>query len=73
MGHWLVHIHVHDNDGLDDTHWAIGRGTIDFEPFYAAIKQHGPQATLSLEVEDKMEVKMNDLRKLVAYFASKQQ
>jgi sugar phosphate isomerase/epimerase len=73
MGNWLFHIHLHDNDGIDDTHWAIGRGTIDFELFYAAIQQHGPQATISLEVEDTMEVKMNDLRKLVAYFASKQQ
>jgi hypothetical protein len=30
--------------------------------------QHVPQATISLEVEDKMEVKMADLRKLATYF-----
>jgi sugar phosphate isomerase/epimerase len=67
----LFHIHLHDNDGTSDNHWSIGRGTIDFEPFYAAIMQHVPQATLSLEVEDTMEVKLRDLRKLAAYFASK--
>jgi sugar phosphate isomerase/epimerase len=73
MGNWLFHIHLHDNDRTGDNHWSIGRGTIDFEPFYAAIIQHVPQSTIALEVEDKMEVKIRDLRKLVAYFASKQQ
>ena len=68
----LFHIHLHDNDRTGDNHWSIGRGTIDFEPFYAAIMRHVPKATISLEVEDKMDVKMGDLRKLAAHFASKQ-
>jgi len=67
----LFHIHLHDNDRTRDSHSSIGRGTIDFEPFYAAIMQHVSQATISLEVEDKMEVQMGDLRKLAARFASK--
>lgn len=71
MDRRLFHIHLHDNDGTGDTHWPIGRGTIDFEPFYAAIMRHAPQATISLEVEDKMEVKMDDLRKLATYFAAR--
>jgi sugar phosphate isomerase/epimerase len=71
MGNRLLHIHLHDNDGTGDAHWSIGRGTIDFEPFHAAVMQHVPNAILSLEVEDKMEVKMGDLRKLVAHFTSK--
>jgi sugar phosphate isomerase/epimerase len=68
MGQRLFHVHLHDNDGSGDKHWSLGRGTIDFEPFYAALRQQVPQATISLEVEDKMEVKMGDLRKLVARF-----
>jgi len=72
MGNRLFHIHLHDNDGTGDTHAPIGRGTIDFEPFYAAIMQQVPQATISLEVEDKMEVKMGDLCKLIAHFTSTQ-
>jgi sugar phosphate isomerase/epimerase len=71
MDNRLFHIHLHDNDRTDDSHWSIGRGTIDFEPFYTAIMRHVPQVTISLEVEDKMEVKMGDLRKLAAHFASK--
>lgn len=72
MDNWLFHVHLHDNDRTGDNHWSIGRGTIDFEPFYAEIMRHVPEATISLEVEDKMEVKMGDLRKLAAHFASKQ-
>jgi sugar phosphate isomerase/epimerase len=73
MDHRLFHIHLHDNDRTGDRHWPIGRGTIDFEPFYAALTRHVPQATLSLEVEDKMEVKMGDLRQLAAHFAPRPQ
>jgi len=71
MDQWLFHIHLHDNDRSGDHHWPLGRGTVDFESFYAAILGHVPQATISLEVEDKMEVRMGDLRRLAARFASK--
>ncbi|HEY3341268.1 MAG TPA: sugar phosphate isomerase/epimerase family protein, partial [Anaerolineae bacterium] len=71
MDQRLLHIHLHDNDGTGDSHSSIGRGTIAFEPFYTAIMQLVPQVTISLEVEDKMEVKMRDLRNLAAHFAMK--
>jgi len=70
MGKQLFHIHLHDNDRTGDKHWSIGRGTIDFESFYAAIMRHVPDVTISLEVVGAMEVKMGDLRKLAARFAS---
>jgi len=69
MDHRLFHVHLHDNDRTGDNHWPIGRGTIDFEAFYSALLRHVPQATIALEVQDTMEVKMGDLRKLVAHFA----
>ena len=72
MSNRLFHIHLHDNDRTGDHHWPIGRGTIDFERFFTAITQHAPQATLSLEVVDIMEVMMGDLRRLAARFASEQ-
>jgi sugar phosphate isomerase/epimerase len=72
MANRLCHVHLHDNDRTGDNHWSLGRGTIDFEPFYTAIMRYVPQATIALEVQDKMEVKIGDLRKLVAYFASTQ-
>jgi sugar phosphate isomerase/epimerase len=69
----LFHIHLHDNDRTGDNHWPIGRGTVDFERFYAALLQYVPEATISLEVQDRMDVKMGNLRELVAFFASKEQ
>jgi sugar phosphate isomerase/epimerase len=71
MSNRLWHIHLHDNDGTGDHHWSIGRGTIDFESFYTEVLEYSPQATLALEVEDRMEVKISDLGKLASYFASK--
>lgn len=71
MDNRLLHIHLHDNDRTGDSHRSIGRGTIDFEPFYAAIMKQAPQVTISLEVEDKMEVKMADLHNLATRFAPK--
>lgn len=68
MGKRLYHIHLHDNDGTGDSHLPIGRGTIDFEPFFAEVIQQVPQVTITLEVEDEMRVKMADLRSLTARF-----
>jgi sugar phosphate isomerase/epimerase len=71
IGHRLSHIHLHDNDGTSDSHWPIGRGTIDFEPFYTAIIKQVPHVTISLEVVDEMEVVMGDLRNLATRFTSR--
>ncbi len=30
-GKRIRHLHLHDNDGREDRHWPIGKGTIDFE------------------------------------------
>lgn len=65
----LYHVHLHDNDRSEDRHWPVGRGTIEFEPFYAALMRYAPAATISLEVEDSMEVQMEDLRRLAGRFA----
>jgi hypothetical protein len=41
---------------------------LPFLPFHEAVMRQVPQATISLEVEDEMEVKMGDLRKLAKFF-----
>jgi sugar phosphate isomerase/epimerase len=68
MAPYLRHIHLHDNDGKDDQHAALGRGTIDFESLYTALEQYTPDATISLEVEDRLEVKLASLCTLVMRF-----
>lgn len=60
----LEHVHLHDNDGEIDQHWPIGKGSIDFDSFFMALEKYAPHPTLSLEVNDEMDVKMNELRTL---------
>jgi len=35
------HYHLHDNDAKADSHWQVGKGTIDFRPVMAAVKRTG--------------------------------
>ncbi|MBN2733478.1 MAG: sugar phosphate isomerase/epimerase [Methanomicrobiaceae archaeon] len=35
----VSHFHIHDNDGLSDSHLAIGDGNIDFAPVYDKIQK----------------------------------
>jgi sugar phosphate isomerase/epimerase len=34
------HYHLHDNNGKEDSHVAVGEGTIDFEPVMKAIQKN---------------------------------
>jgi sugar phosphate isomerase/epimerase len=53
LGRRLVEVHVHDNDGKADSHWALGRGNIDFEKFFGLLNAHAPAPVLTIEVHDK--------------------
>jgi sugar phosphate isomerase/epimerase len=68
MGAHLKHVHVHDNDRKADRHWPLGKGTFDFKAFYSSIETLQSKVTLSIEVEDTTEVKINDLRKIINRF-----
>lgn len=47
-GNKLMAIHLHDNDGREDDHLAVGEGAIDWAPVFAAIKEttHNPHLVL---------------------------
>ena len=53
LGRRLVEVHLHDNDGKADSHWALGRGNIDFEKIFRLLNTHAPAPVLTLEVHDK--------------------
>jgi len=36
-----AHYHLHDNKGREDSHLALGKGTIDFEPVMKAVRKNG--------------------------------
>ena len=49
-GQRLFHLHLHDNDGLEDRHWAPGRGVIDWPAFLAKLDEMAFSGPRILEV-----------------------
>jgi sugar phosphate isomerase/epimerase len=46
----LVHCHAHDNDGLRDTHDAIGSGTLDWPQLVRTLVHSGYEGAITIEV-----------------------
>jgi len=46
----LISLHLHDNDGLEDRHWPIGRGTIDWHKVLEVLGRANPDLVLMHEV-----------------------
>lgn len=44
----VSHFHLHDNNGKDDSHLALGRGNIDFGPVFDAIERNGTPAIIEV-------------------------
>lgn len=49
LGERLAACHVHDNDATADAHLPIGQGTIEWDKYFAAVKEYAPQATQVFE------------------------
>jgi len=56
LGRHLIEVHLHDNDGKADSHWALGRGGIDFERFFHLLSEHSPVPVFTIEAHDKEDV-----------------
>jgi sugar phosphate isomerase/epimerase len=56
LGRHLVEVHLHDNDGTADSHWALGRGTIDFEKFFGLMNEQAPTPVFTIEAHDKEDI-----------------
>ncbi|MEM3137539.1 MAG: sugar phosphate isomerase/epimerase family protein, partial [Thermofilaceae archaeon] len=41
LGRKIFYVHASDNDGRDNYHWAVGRGTVDWEGAFEALRKHG--------------------------------
>lgn len=53
-------LHLHDNDGILDRHWALGKGTIDWKRVFARMKEIGYEGSGTIELrkyEDVVESK----------------
>ena len=53
LGRHLVEVHLHDNDGTADAHWALGRGNVDFEKFFRLMRKHAPAPVYTIEAHEK--------------------
>jgi sugar phosphate isomerase/epimerase len=49
-------VHLHDNDGTADSHWAIGRGRVDFEKFFGLMRKHSPVPVFTVEAHEKEDI-----------------
>lgn len=52
LGRHIVELHLHDNGGEADSHWAVGRGTVDFSKFFRLLKDHGAAPVLTVEAHE---------------------
>ena len=68
LGRHLVEVHLHDNDGTADSHWALGRGTVDFEKFFSLMNAHAPMPVFTVEAHDKddVETSLERVKQLMA-------
>ena len=49
LGPFLKQLHLHDNDGTWDNHWAIGSGKIDFEILFRFLEKNRLRPVITLE------------------------
>jgi sugar phosphate isomerase/epimerase len=67
LGNRLVEVHLHDNEGAADSHWAIGRGAVDFEKFFSLMSSRAPLPVFTIEAHDKddIQISMGRVRELI--------
>lgn len=58
----IDHIHLHDNDGTQDSHSAIGSGTIDFAAVMKAVGQNGLAPVIEVEGIDAVKASISAIR-----------
>jgi sugar phosphate isomerase/epimerase len=56
LGRHLIEVHLHDNDGTADSHWALGRGTVDIGKFFSLMNSHAPVPVFTIEAHDKVDI-----------------
>jgi sugar phosphate isomerase/epimerase len=44
----MAHVHLHDNDGKNDSHGAVGKGSVDFGPVMRAVERDRASAIVEV-------------------------
>jgi len=50
LGKRIFYLHVADNDGMKNDHWAVGRGTVDWKGVFTALGKHGFDGAVAIDV-----------------------
>jgi sugar phosphate isomerase/epimerase len=61
----IIHIHVSDNKGINDDHFGIGYGTIDYDTIAKTLKKIGYNQRVIVESCDHVTESLNKLEKLL--------
>ncbi len=56
LGRHLIEVHLHDNDGTEDSHRALGQGDVDFEKFFELMSAHAPIPVYTIEAHAKEDI-----------------
>ena len=62
----IIHIHASDNDGVDDQHFGIGEGNIDWNWFSHIIKKNGYDKSVIIESMTNVPESFQKLKQLLA-------
>jgi sugar phosphate isomerase/epimerase len=60
----MAHVHLHDNDGRNDTHDALGKGSIDLRPVLRAVERYRASAIIEVATLDGVLASMEFLGRL---------
>lgn len=53
----VKHVHIHDNNGGDDSHYTLGEGSIDFNRVFNIYDEKGYDGTYIIEANDNVSLK----------------
>jgi sugar phosphate isomerase/epimerase len=62
----IIHIHASDNDGVEDQHFGIGQGKINYEWFAETIKKMGYDKSVIIESITNVTQSIQKLTQLLA-------
>ncbi len=56
LGKHILEVHLHDNDGSADSHWALGKGAVDFKKFFRLLRDHNARPVYTIEAHEQGDI-----------------
>ena len=70
LGGHIAEVHLHDNSGAEDSHQALGAGTVDFARFFRLINEHHARPVYTLEAHEPEDIEPS-LEKIRAFLKAR--